>query len=77
MSTCSGALTYAASRSFASHSITLRTSLLSEQLDVFYWKNNFSLCVSVSTPVLWLHNKYVRPFVEKGKKYEHIYKDMH
>ena len=44
MSTWSGTHIYAVSRSLASHYITLRTSLLSEQLDVFYWKNNLSLC---------------------------------
>ena len=48
------------------HLITLRTSL-PEQLDVFYWGNDFSLCVSVSALVFWLGNKYVRPFVGRKK----------
>lgn len=56
---------YVVSRSCAS-SHTLRTSLL-EQLDVFLWGNDFSLCVSVSALVLWLGSKYVRPLLE-GKK---------
>lgn len=44
--------------------ITLGTSLLSEQLGVFYWENGFSLCVSFSALVPWLSNN-VNPFVEK------------
>ena len=52
------------SRSLASYRITLATSLLPEQLDVFYWENDFSLCVSFATLVPWLSNN-VNPFVEK------------
>lgn len=46
--------------------LTLKKSLLSQQLDVFYWGNDFCLCASVSALVLWLNNKDVRTFV--GKK---------
>ena len=55
-------------RSLRSYHIILRTSLLSEQLDIFYWENDFSLCVSISALALQLSNKYVRSFV--GKKIE-------
>ena len=61
-----GKHTYVVSRSCASYHTTLRTPL-PEQLAVFYWGNDFSLCVSVSALVLWLGNKYVRPFVGRKK----------
>lgn len=49
--------------------LTLKKSLLSQQLDVFYWGNDFYLCASVSALVLWLSNKDVRTFVgEKTNK---------
>ena len=34
-----------------------KKSLLSQQLDVFYWGNDFYLCVSVSALMLWLSSK--------------------
>jgi len=34
-----------------------KKSLLSQQLDVFYWGNDFYLGVSVSALMLWLSNK--------------------
>ena len=36
--------------------------------------NDFSLCVSVSALVLWLSDKYVRPFVGKKTTDERIKK---
>ena len=62
--------------SLRSYHITLRTSLLSEQLDMFYWENDFSLCVSISALVLWLSNKYVRSLVGKKNRRESNRKDQ-
>ena len=59
---------YAMSRSLAFYHITLRTSLLYEQLDVFSCKMILSLSVGVSSPlVLWFSNKS-RDWHQKKKK---------
>lgn len=72
--TWDGAHIYAMFRSLSSYHITLKISL-SEQLDVFYWENYFSLCVSVCTSDLAQWQLYETFCWEKKKK--KVYAQQH
>lgn len=48
--------------------VSLKISLPSGQLDIFYWEYASSIYFYASALIVWPTNKYVRPFVWKKKR---------